>query len=279
MSGARSSGKNPGGFVERTLGDLAGAFDHAGAADSIAARPGFLQRLDPRVKVCGILFLVCAAVASRNFSGILLVFALAVALAWSSRVPFSLLATRAWLAVLFFTGLIALPALFVTPGRPLWHAAWPAPTDNGAVTALRLVLRAETAATLVLLLVLCTPWAHVLKALRVFRAPVILVVILGMTHRYVFLLLRLSASMFEARRARMVGALGGADRRRLAAAGAGVLLGKSLQLGGDVFGAMQARGFDGEVRTLDDFRMRAGDWAALAGFILCAVLACWEGMR
>jgi hypothetical protein len=40
-------------------------------------------------------------------------------------------------------------------------------------------MRAETAATFSVLLVLCTPWSFVLKALRVLRLPIVLVVILG----------------------------------------------------------------------------------------------------
>ena len=77
-------------------------------------------------------------------------------------------------------------------------------------------MRAETAATLSVLIVLCTPWNNVLKALRVLRLPTVLVVILGMTYRYIFLLLRTAHDMFESRRSRMVGQL---DGRRAAADG------------------------------------------------------------
>ena len=68
-----------------------------------------------------------------------------------------------------------------------------------------LVARVETAATLSVLLILCTPWSHVLKALRVLRVPVVFVVILGMTYRYILLLLQSAHDMFESRRSRMVG--------------------------------------------------------------------------
>ena len=33
----------------------------------------------------------------------------------------------------------------------------------------------------------------------------------------------------------------------------------------DVYAAMLARGFTGKIRTFQDYRMRAADWAALAG--------------
>ena len=45
---------------------------------------------------------------------------------------------------------------------------------------------------------------HVLKALRVLRVPVVVVVVLGMTYRYILLLLEIAHEMFEARRSRTV---------------------------------------------------------------------------
>jgi energy-coupling factor transporter ATP-binding protein EcfA2 len=47
----------------------------------------------------------------------------------------------------------------------------------------------------------------VLKALRVLRVPVVFVVILAMTYRYVFVLLWTVHDMFEARQSRLVGRL------------------------------------------------------------------------
>lgn len=104
----------------------------------------------------------------------------------------SRLAKQVWASVLAFTGTIALPAIFHVPGDVLLRIPilqWPV-TLQGLRSAAFLLGRSETAATLALLMILCTPWPHVLKALRVFRLPVMLVVILGMTHRYVFTFLQ-----------------------------------------------------------------------------------------
>jgi len=51
----------------------------------------------------------------------------------------------------------------------------------------------------------------------------------------------------------------------MAVGSAGVLLSRTFQLSGDVYLAMQARGFRGEVHLLDDFAMKRLDWLALAG--------------
>ena len=128
-----------------------------------------------------------------------------------------------------------------------------------------------------MLLILSTPWTHVLKALRVLRVPVVVVVILGMAYRYIFLLLESARDMLESRRSRMVGELKGPDRRRLAAASVGVLMSKTMQLSGDVYSAMLARGFRGEVYMLDDFRTAALDWIMLMVFAALAAGALYYG--
>ena len=110
------------------------------------------------------------------------------------------------------------------------------------------------------------------------RVPAVFVVILGMTHRYIFLMLQLAQDYFEARRARMVGLLDNTQRRRMAASGIAVQLSKSVQLTSDVYEAMLARGFRGTVYTLDEFRMETLDWWTLAGFIVLAAIAFQAGI-
>ncbi|HXX23923.1 MAG TPA: cobalt ECF transporter T component CbiQ [Terriglobia bacterium] len=260
-------------FVERTLSNLINAMEHALYAEELAKSDGLLQRLDPRIKVVGILALVVASTMAHRLSVIGALFAVAVIMAVMSRVSLGILAKRAWIAILVFTAVIALPAPFITPGREVWRlpgVGWPV-TAQGLASACYLVARVETAATLSVLLILCTPWTHVLKALRVLRVPVVFVVTLGMTYRYILLLLQTAHDMFESRQSRMVGRLEGTERRRVAAASTGVLMSKSLQLSGDVYNAMLSRGFRGEVYVLDDFQTSPLDWAMLAAFVVLAL--------
>ncbi len=267
------------GFVERTIASLAAAMERALYAEELARADGLLQQLDPRVKVVGLLALIVAAALTRSVLVILGLFAVALVLALFSRVPIRTLAARVWIGALLFSGLLALPAIFITPGRVAYRVpllGWPV-TVQGLGGAAYLVTRVETTATLALLLILCTPWTHVLKALRVLRVPALFIVILGMTYRYIFLMLQTAHDMFEARQSRLVGVLDGAERRRLASASVGVLLGKTFQLSNEVYLAMLSRGFRGEVYTLDEFQMRPRDWVGLVGLLGLAALAFWVG--
>jgi cobalt/nickel transport system permease protein len=276
---AGSLGRRSRGVVERSLSSLVDALQHAFYAEALAKKKGLLQRLDPRVKILAILPLIVVVALARQLWVIAALFAIAVAIAFLSRVPLRTLARRVWFSVLAFTGFISVPALFLTPGPPIYNLpllGW-AITAQGLRAAMYLIMRAETAATFSVLLVLCTPWSNVLKALRVLRLSMVLVVILGMTYRYIFLLLQTAHDMFESRKSRMVGQLEGRELRRVATASAGVLMSKTLQLSGDVYMAMHSRGFRGEVYVLDEFHTGWFDWVMLALFTVVAALAVWFG--
>lgn len=250
-------------------------------AEELARVGGLLQGLDPRVKVAGLALLLIDSALARNPQTIAGILVTAVVLALLSRVPLRTLVLRVWLSAFVFTSFVAAPALFLTPGLtvfrlPLLH--WTV-TAQGLYGALYLLLRVETAVTLSLLLILTTLWTHVLKALSVLGVPVVFIVILGMTHRYIFLMLQTARDMFESRQSRTVGELDGRERRRLAVASVGVLLTKSFHLSGEVYLAMQSRGFRGEVHTLDDFQMRLRDWTALCLFVLAVAAAFWAGRQ
>ncbi len=266
-------------FIEKTIRSLLQSMEHTVFAEDMAASSGLLQRWDPRVKVIGIGALILAAVTVHRIPVLLGVFLAAVILALLSNIPIRILATRVWITVAAFTGTIALPAIFLTPGQSVYRLpvlGWQV-TQQGLSGAALLVLRAETAATLSVLFILCTLWTHVLMALRFFRLPVVLVVILGMTYRYMFLFLQIARDMFESRECRLVGVLEASDRRRLAAASVGVLLGKTLQLSGEVHTAMQARGFRGQIRLLDEGKVGWSDWMRGAAIVGIAALAVWVG--
>jgi len=273
------AGKNSRGVVERSLASFVDALEHAFYAEESAKKNGLLQKLDPRIKIAAVFPLIVIAALTRRLGVIVALFATAVVLALLSRVPLATLAKRVWLGVLTFTGFISFPALFLTPGVAIYTLpllGWSV-TEQGLRAAMYLIMRAETAATFSVLLVLCTPWSFVLKALRVLRLPIVLVVILGMTYRYIFLFLRNAHDMFMSRKSRMVGHLDGGEQRRVATASAGVLMSKTIQLSGDVYLAMRSRGFQGEVYVLDEFQTHWFDWAMLAVFISIALLAFWFG--
>lgn len=264
----------PGDFLSRLIRGLLELLEQAEVTDHSASQPSPLARLDPRFKILGLFALILTAVWVNSLTALACLFGCALALACLAPPTIWVSLGRAWLGVLLFTGGIALPALVLVPGEPLASLpliGWTL-SLQGARAAVFLVGRAETSATLALLVVLTTPMPQVLKALRGLGMPQVLVALLGITHRYLFLLLITSLEMLEARRSRIMGHLPGPLARRLAIAQVGVLLETALHLGSEVHLAMLSRGYRGEPRLLHEFQSGAGDWLALAGLLTLAGL-------
>jgi cobalt/nickel transport system permease protein len=260
--------------VENTLREISATLERSLFAEEISARPGLLQSLDPRVKVVSTLALLIGVSLSRSLAVIAAIYLLALVLAWRSAIPANFFIRRVWLALPFFTGMIILPALFITPGPALAHLPLGLTiTQTGLTSALFLLLRVSTSVSLTLLLVLTTSWNVVLSALSVLKVPDVFILILGMTYRYIYLLLHTANDMFLSRKSRTVGRLNGAEDRRMIAAISGTLLSKSLNMSSEVYLAMQSRGFRGTIVTLKPFRMQRHDWLWLGIFLLITIAA------
>jgi len=116
-----------------------------------------------------------------------------------------------------------------------------------------------------------TPWADLLKSLRAVRAPQVFVLILSMTYRYIFLFLHTVNGVFLARKSRIVARTSGAEQRRWISGTIGSLMSRSFKMSNEVYTAMLARGFGGEMRSYSAFAMRPADWLALGGTVAVAV--------
>lgn len=260
--------------------------ENALLAEGFSRRGGLLQGLDPRLKVAAGAVLLVSAALVRHPATLAGLYVVVLLLAAASHLPLGWLLKRVGVAVLLFTGALALPALFLTPGRDLLSFGPVQPagfgpltlaiTEQGLRTAALLILRASVSVLLVTLLVFTTPWATLLKSLRVLRVPQFFVLVLSTTHRYIFLLLRTANDMFLARESRRVGRLSGTDNRRWAARAMGHLLVHSYGLSEEVYLAMLSRGFRGEVTAQgrEAFQWQSRDsWAAVAAlaFAVAAV--------
>ena len=266
------------GVLEHTIGEITGTLERAFFAEEISTRKGLFQTLDARVKVLSVLALLISVSLSRSLYVIAFIYILVFILAWASAIPASLLIKRVWLALPFFTGLVILPALFITPGPALLHLPLGLViTRTGVTTVLFLLLRVSTSVSLTLLLILTTPWNTVLSALSILRVPDVFILILGMTYRYIYLLLHVANDMFLSRKSRVVGRLSTEDNQKMLVAVSGTLLGKSLNMSSEVYLAMQSRGFRGSVVTLKPFQMQAKDWFWVSVFMMIAACAIYLG--
>jgi cobalt/nickel transport system permease protein len=262
------------GVLEHTLHGITEALERGLFAEEISTRPGLLQSLDARAKFISVLALLLSVNLSRSLAIIVAVYALSMLLAWRSSIPAGFFIKRVWLALPFFTAMIAVPALFLTPGPAILQLPLGlVVTRTGLMTVLFLLLRVSTSVSLTLLLVLTTPWNTILSALGVLRVPDVFILILGMAYRYIYLLLHAANDMFLSRKSRLVGRLSTSENQKIIAAISATLLSNSLDLSTDVYLAMQSRGFRGQIITLYPFKMQARDWLWLSFFLAASLTA------
>jgi cobalt/nickel transport system permease protein len=274
-SAAPPSDANAGiGWVEKTLAGIAGNVERAIFTERHARIPAFLQRVDPRAKLGMFLAFLLAASLTSSYLVLVVLYAIVLGAAIASRIPTNFFVKRVWLGIPLFAGIVVIPAIFFVAGPRLFDVAIGpihiAPSIPGLLGAILLVLRVGVSVSLAVLLVVTTPWADLLKSLRAIRVPQIFVLILSMTYRYIFLFLHTVNGIFLARRSRLVARTRGAEQRRWIGGTLGNLMSRSFKMSNDVYAAMLARGFTGEMRAYTTFRMTARDWLLLALSVVIA---------
>jgi len=249
-------------FIAKTLEETTRAIQHSVFAEEFASRKGFLQTIDPRIKVVTILWLLFLAAGTKELNVLIGFYFVTLVLAFISYIPPGFFIKRVWFFIPLFTALIALPSIFniITPGKDLYvlfhlpssyHFGPYFIPDKITITAQGLrgaeifVMRVATCVSLAILLVLTTPWIRVLKALNVLHIPEIAILVLAMTYRYIFLFLRVAESMFLARKSRFIAKTNLKEQHRWLSARIGVLIGKSFNLSNEVHLAMLSRGWSG----------------------------------
>ena len=263
------------GWLERTVGGITANIEHAVFTERHARSAGWLQARDPRAKLLGFLVAIVATSLVGALVALALLYGAVLAAARASRVPFGFFVKRVWLGIPFFAGIVVVPAIFFVPGDRVFDlAVGPAhlaPSWNGLAGGVLLVSRVGVSVSLAVLLVVTTPWADLLKSLRALRTPQVFVLVLSMTYRYIFLFLHTTNGILLARKSRSVGRSSGGEQRRWITGTMGNLMSRAFKMSNDVYAAMLARGFTGEVRVYSTYRMRATDWLSLGGVAAVSV--------
>lgn len=230
-------------FLERNLAAAAGALERTVANEAWAAERGFLQSVDPRFKIVSFAAILLACSLTASIPILCGLYVLATVFALASKIALGDFTKRVWIFVPVFTGIVAIPALFITPGTPLVSLGPATVTAEGARSALILVLRVTTSVSFSVLLVCTTPWHSLLRALRDLRLPAIVVALLALCYRYLLLLLRIVSELFMARRSRVAETLPFRKEAAFVSRSAGYLLLRSMHLAEGVHMAMVSRGW------------------------------------
>jgi len=262
-------------FAARSAAALNRAVIEVLENEEIAARPGLLQRLDPRVKLGSLLAFAVLASLVRSPWLLALLVAMTLALAAASRVPLASFARKVLLSAGLFVSVIALPAAtaFITPGASVATLGPITFTAPGVLAAVTLVLRVVASAGFALLVIWTMRWTETLAALTALHAPDVVVATLAMTQKQIVSLLRTIENVHLARESRMLSAGSAGQNRDWVVGRMAFVAGKSIKAADDVYDAMLARGYSGAMRSVSRLSARRSDWLWLAACaLICALL-------
>ncbi|EFO80473.1 cobalt ABC transporter, inner membrane subunit CbiQ [Oscillochloris trichoides DG-6] len=246
--------------------------------------------LDARVKLSLTLAYILALALLP--SGAWLVMGLCAAMLWVavrwSQVGLRTILLRAFVALPF--ALVAVTLVFSVPGQPVFRlplGPWVlTASDAGLVRFASIVFKSWLSVQAALLLTATTHFTQVLYALRALRLPTVLVAILSFAYRYLFVMIDEAQRMLRARECRSAetpGQHSGGSivwRARVVGQMVGTLFVRSYERSERIYLAMLARGFTGELRTLNPRSLTQREQgiliiglATLAGLVLMTYLA------
>ena len=246
--------------------------------DRYVSGNSLLHRLDARVKLAMTLaFIFCAILTpTAGWYAFLALGGLICVATWLARLSPVLVVRRSLLALPFT--LAAVPVIFNHPGPEVFTVplfGWTA-TDEGLRALASILLRSWLSILAATLLTATTEAESILQSLRAFGVPKLLVGTVSFMWRYIFVIVEETRRMIvarQARSARPAGRLGGSLtwRARVAGSMVGTLFLRSLNRSERVYVAMLARGYNGEVKSLEQPLLHGRDYVALA-VTLAAVL-------
>lgn len=247
------------------------------AFDNIPAPESPLSRRDPRWKLAafGIAVATTAALATVPASAASL--ALALGLVAVGRVPLAWYGRRLGTLLPFFLLFGLLMPLVVRGGEPLASIGPLTISERGVRAAALIGCKGVAIVTFVLVLLTAAPFHVTMQAAHSLHVPGLLVHLTLLSYRYLFVLSNELARLRTALRVRGFRSRMTAHSYRTVAHVAGALLVRSHERAERVGHAMRCRGFDGNFRSLVEFRTTPADvllFVLLAGS--AAGLLAWD---
>ena len=272
-------------FIERSITGALSFLKESIFADEYASKHGFLQSLDPRIKVITFLMFILAVLFTKSIVVSLCLYVVCLILAYFSNVNMGFFLKRTWIFMPLFSLFIAIPALFsiFTPGDMI--AGFKIfglnfiITNQGLFGALLFVTRVITSVSFAVLLSITTKHFELLKVLRVFKIPQVFVMILGMCYRYIYLFMEVVENTYLAIKSRVGRKVHYKKGQHMVAWNIASLWYRSYQLNETVYSAMLSRGYNGEPVIVNAFKTRPRDWAWLFFVILTSITFLYLGDR
>ena len=237
--------------------------------DKYSDLDSFIHQLDPRTRTLATLAFVLAVMATPPTAWLpfVLYASLMIGLILMAKLPL-VYALKRSAVILPFVLMIAIFVPFLGHGEVAgsYNVGWwrVSVTHDGLVVLWNVIAKSWLSALALILLSSTTRFSDLLKGLERLGVPRVMIMILAFMYRYIFVLADEVMRMQRARDSRNgfeTRPFGGSQLWQVRTVGnmIGTLFIRSYERAERVYGAMVARGFDGQVRTLNNLCFRRAD--------------------
>jgi cobalt/nickel transport system permease protein len=215
----------------------------------------FLNRLDPRIKVVSFFALIISVILTRApmfpaYACFGMLIAILIAL---SKIPLAYILKRSFVIMPF--------ALMVAIFAPFCN-------QNGTVAAGNILIKAYLSIVCLILLTASTNFSSLLKAFEALKFPRLITMVISFMYRYVFVVQDELMKIRQAKESRSVARPSVRSQVSASANMVGILFIRTYERAEAIYLAMCARGFDGQMRTVNKFKTAKIDWFFLSTLLL-----------
>lgn len=243
----------------------------ANTFDRYLQRDSLVHRLDPRIKVVvtAVAILGTVLLPDGAWLAFFLTWGCLLLAVRQARLPYGLVFKRSLVILPFL--LTAVTVLFTLPGIPLFSGKIGPFTltisEDGLLRFTSIIIRGWLAVQMAVWLTAVTPFPDLMHALTHLHVPTVLVGIISFMYRYLSVLADEALRLMRARQARSArlpnsGIHGGSLVWRAKVTGhmIGQLFSRSLERSDRVYNAMLARGYRGQLLTMNPHVLTRFDW-------------------
>ncbi len=254
---------------------------HVSTFDRYQAGSSLVHQLDPRVKVLAAILFILSNVLLPDgaWPAFAAAWGVVVLAGFLAQLPPGYLFKRSFIALPF--ALAAVTVLFTVPGTAVTTFTLFSHTmtisDVGLVRFASIVIRSWLSVQGAIWLTATTQFPDLMHALRHLRVPRLLTAIISFMYRYLFVLADEAGRLLRAREARSAAPAGGKGggrllwRAKVAGGMVGQLFLRSFERSERVYNAMLARGYRGQLLTMNPHVMLTRDWLGL-GTAVCLIV-------
>jgi cobalt/nickel transport system permease protein len=251
-------------FLDRTLQKLAELIKIGYSQADTASRKGLLQKLDARTKLIFLISFIVIISFQRQIPNLLLCFFFILILYPLSGLNLILSLKKAFWPVFFFGFIVISPAMLniVSGGEikfkliqfdreyTFWIYHLPASigiSGEGIQLVIKLFLKISNSILLTLLIFSTTSFAEIIKAMRLFRVPDIILLSITLSYKFIFILAKTTEETYLSLRSRWINHTNDTEGSKIIAGRISFVFRKSWNKYEEIYRAMIARGFSGRV--------------------------------